>query len=300
MIPAFPKFKKLELSDKEEIENFTKNFPPYSDFNFVSMWAWDIKGEMLISKLNDNLVVRFTDYLTGEPFYSFLGLNMVNETANELLEKSKVENIKCLIKLIPENMVQGFDEKVFKITEDIDHHDYIIPLEIFSKYDTNKTKDRKKSVIKFENEFGPTHKQIDLNESNVKKSVFRLFDKWSKEKAGNDDIINELSALKRYVDTKHGNKHLSIGVFVGDELVGFCFSEVHDDDYCTIHFCKAEKSLSSGLYSYILQQNALSLIDIGKKQINLEQDLGIPNMRAWKQSHGAHTFLKKYNIEYNI
>lgn len=43
MIPKFPEFKKLELSNKEEIENFTSKFPPYSDFNFVSMWCWDFR-----------------------------------------------------------------------------------------------------------------------------------------------------------------------------------------------------------------------------------------------------------------
>ncbi|MFH1170731.1 MAG: hypothetical protein V1704_04200 [Candidatus Vogelbacteria bacterium] len=45
------------------------------------MWSWDVNGEMRISELNGNLVVRFNDYLTGEPFYSFLGDNEVNEMA---------------------------------------------------------------------------------------------------------------------------------------------------------------------------------------------------------------------------
>lgn len=65
MISEFPQFKKLELADKKDIEKFTSKFPPYSDFNFVSMWSWDIRGEMRVSQLNGNLVVRFTDYLTG-------------------------------------------------------------------------------------------------------------------------------------------------------------------------------------------------------------------------------------------
>jgi len=46
MIPEFPQFKNLELTDKIDVEKFTSKFPPYSDFNFVSMWSWDIKGEM--------------------------------------------------------------------------------------------------------------------------------------------------------------------------------------------------------------------------------------------------------------
>ena len=93
MIPEFPQFKNLELTDKKEVEKITGKYPPYSDFNFVSMWSWDIKGEMRLSILNGNLVVRFTDYITGNPFYSFLGNNEVNDTVEKLLELSKKEGL---------------------------------------------------------------------------------------------------------------------------------------------------------------------------------------------------------------
>ena len=76
MIPEFPQFKPLTLSDKESIERITQKYPPYSDFNFMSMRCWDIKGKIKISKFNNNLVVRFTDYLKGNPFFSFWGDNI--------------------------------------------------------------------------------------------------------------------------------------------------------------------------------------------------------------------------------
>ena len=76
MIPEFPQFKPLTLSDKEGIERITQKYPPYSDFNFMSMRSWDIKGKIKISKFNNNLVARFTDYLKGNPFFSFLGDNI--------------------------------------------------------------------------------------------------------------------------------------------------------------------------------------------------------------------------------
>ena len=81
----FPKFKSIELSDKQEVEKITFRFPPYSDFNFSNLLAWDLKREMGFSILNNNLVVKFTDYVNGQPFLSFLGDNMVNETARELI-----------------------------------------------------------------------------------------------------------------------------------------------------------------------------------------------------------------------
>ena len=80
MIPTFPNFKKLEISDKKEVEEYTSNFPPYSDFNFTSLWAWDTNEKRMISKLNGNLVVQFTDYITCEPFFSFLDYSSHSNT----------------------------------------------------------------------------------------------------------------------------------------------------------------------------------------------------------------------------
>lgn len=47
--------------------------------------------------LNFHNLNRFTDYLTGNPFFSFLGDNMVNETVETLLEFSKKENLKFVV-----------------------------------------------------------------------------------------------------------------------------------------------------------------------------------------------------------
>src|SRR5574343_1109613 len=99
MIPEFPNFKNLELSDKKSIDNFTKKHPPYSDFNFTSMWVWNTTEEIQISILNDNLVVKFTDYLNGDHFYSFLGTNKIKETTNILLDYTEKTNNKAELRL---------------------------------------------------------------------------------------------------------------------------------------------------------------------------------------------------------
>ncbi len=81
MIPQFPDFKHVEVDDREAVEAHTHRYEPYSDFNFTSLWAWDTSGERMISELNGNLVVRFTDYSTHEPFLSFLGDSQTEHTA---------------------------------------------------------------------------------------------------------------------------------------------------------------------------------------------------------------------------
>ena len=78
---------------------------------------------MQISQLNGNYVIRFINYLTGEPFYTFLGENKVDETAKELLELSKKEGLKVELRLIPEDSMVGLDKNVFTIEEDPDNND---------------------------------------------------------------------------------------------------------------------------------------------------------------------------------
>lgn len=72
-IPAFPRFKHLDLDDQAEFDLFTGQYPPYSEFNFVNLFCYDTTGDCQVSILNGNLVVRFRDYVTREPFFSFLG-----------------------------------------------------------------------------------------------------------------------------------------------------------------------------------------------------------------------------------
>ena len=110
MIPKFPDFKKLELSDKDIVEDFVSKYPPYSDFNFISLWAWDTDSKRMISELNNNLVVYFTDYLSGEPFISFIGTNKVERTSQELITYAQSLGIDPKLRFIPEESVRSLSK----------------------------------------------------------------------------------------------------------------------------------------------------------------------------------------------
>src|SRR5262249_54456852 len=84
-IPRFPDFKRLAVEDQYEIEQWVKQFEPYSDFNFVSMWSWNTTGDFEVSWVGDNLAVIFNDYSTNQRFLSFIGVDEVDVTARTLL-----------------------------------------------------------------------------------------------------------------------------------------------------------------------------------------------------------------------
>ena len=125
MIPLFPSFKKLELEDKAEIDRIVRGFQPYSDFDFPSMFMWNIEDKIRISSLHNNLIVLFSDYLTGVPFFSFIGTNQPNETTLALLKYTIDQHMDGVIKLLPEEVAVLLDTDLFHISEDRDSFDYI-------------------------------------------------------------------------------------------------------------------------------------------------------------------------------
>lgn len=300
MIPEFPKFKKLELTDKEEVEKITQKYPPYSDFNFVSMWSWDIKGEMRISLLNGNLVVLFTDYLTGKPFYSFLGDNKVNETAEVLLGLSKKENLGVELKLVPEDSIKGLDVSKFKIKEDRDNFDYMYHIEHLSSLKGTRYETHRNQI----NQFYKKNKNWKVNVVNFqeiyhKKDILNLYEQWLKNRGGNSsdkEYKNEFLALSKLLSIENLEKHnlVCFAVYVEGKLIGFIINE-HVNEHNIIHFEKAHIDYK-GAYPFLMQQNSKILNNFNLKYLNFEQDLGIEALKFTKNKLRPSHFLKKYLI----
>jgi hypothetical protein len=79
MLPQFPNFKKLSIEDRPLIEAISKNFPEYSEYNFSCMFVWDVSDPVYFSILNNNLILKFTDFRSRSYYYSLIGNNMVDE-----------------------------------------------------------------------------------------------------------------------------------------------------------------------------------------------------------------------------
>lgn len=300
MIPQFPEFKKLELSDKDEVESFTKKFPPYSDFDFVSMWSWDIKGDLRISQMNNNLVVRFNDYLTGEPFYSFLGINKVNETAKELIKLSKKEGLAPKLKLLPAEVADAIDTTKFLIVEDRDHFDYIYKVESLMTMDHSKFSIKRKHFRFFHKNFKHTIKHHDKLTPIVKEEILTLFNGWATDKENklsSEYFKNELTALNRFLSISEAINFMVVGIYLEDKMIACGISENVETIYYNLsHFQKAINSMYKGVNAYLINELAKILYKKGIVYVNWEQDLGIPGLRENKESYLPSGYLKKYSL----
>lgn len=300
MIPSFPEFKKVEMSDGKLIEHFTARFPPYNDFEFTSLWSYNIDGKNAFSFYNNNLIIRIHDFVTGEYFYSFLGINKIKDTITSLLEQSREDHFNPQLKLVPEIAILSTSEigKYFLVMEDPDNFDYILSVKEIADFSGSKYQDKRNLVNRFKKGY-PDHKiiQLDLTDLTTQREILNLFALWQKLKERQrDDSIIELTALERLFELSKFTKFQCLGVYSSSRLIGFSTFHTIWDGYAILSFEKCDVSFK-GIYEYLNQETAKYLQILGAKYINYEQDLGIPGLKKAKMLWRPVFFLKKYTIE---
>ncbi len=298
MIPFFPKFKLLEWNDKNDVEQFTNEFPPYSDYNFVSMWSWNTRKKMQVSQLNENLVLLFYDYVTETPFLSFIGKHNLDDTALKLIDYSIQHYNTGTLKLIPKTVANQLRPEKLTIAHDIDAHDYIISTEYLSSLADLKTSRRSDPAAYFCQKFLQQYPlySVKISSANeiIKSDYLDVFKRWAKVKGLDHQGLNEYSAFERFVyNTETANYYVSM--YDGNTMMGFATFEIVSADYAIYHFSKAD-ILYPGIYDCLHYVVGRALKERNVSYWNFEQDLGLPGLRRAKQKYNPAFFLEKYTV----
>lgn len=295
MIALFPDFKPLELSDKKYIEVFTELFPPYSDFNFTSIWSWNTNDKIQISNLNGNLVVLFYDYVSNNPFFSFIGSNKIEETAALILEYSINKYGVNYLKLIPEQIINHFQNNHWNILPDTSSDDYILSVDFLKNMDKLTQSSLSNGIRKFIKTNETYTVKYDSIKEVDKKIYFELIEDWGNTKELSGGSINERIALNKYFDLQDCEIKI-FSLFVKEKLVAFDTCEFCSKDYAIMHFGKTNNAFR-GSAEILYWEEAKYLSNQGIKFINIEQDLGISGLKYSKQKFKPSHFLKKYILQ---
>lgn len=300
MIPTFPKFKKLSIDDQKNVEKYINAFPPYSDYNFISLWSWNTNNKIELSCINGNLVIKFSDYLTSQTFLSFIGTEEVSKTVSILLlnEASKRSNVAPVIKLIPEVTIQSDRElfKSFSINEDRDNFDYIYSINELLQFKGTRYGSKRNFVNRFIKKYQTNHKSINLAKKENRLLIENLFEIWRKgRKKDLFEVRTEYLAMERLLKKVRAFDLLNVGVFVDDQLIAFSINQILNNGYAINLFEKGDVAYQ-GIFQYLRQVTAKYLKEKGCEFLNHEQDLGISGLRKSKMSYHPKFFLKKYTI----
>jgi len=299
MIPSFPEFKKLSIDDNNAVEQHTRNFPYYSDYNFSSLFSWDIEQKRELSLLNNNLVVKFTDYETGDPFFSYLGMHKNLETIRTLLNYSESIGLPAELRLMPEISIHDIDTEDIEITADRANFDYIYLTSRMAVFQGNQYKSKRKAAERFSNS-NPAHKFeiLDLREPETQRMIRWVTASWRIHHGITEDdqsIIHETEAIENIFKLAN-TRNLFVGVLlVNDQPVAYTIEEIINNILSIGHFWKTAEN-SRGEYEFLACKMAAYLQAREVTYWNWEQDLGIDSLRNSKSSYRPSDFLKKFTV----
>ena len=287
-IPIFPEFDPVHFSHKQSFEQITSRFELYSDFNFNSFYSWNTDNKHLVSTLNGNLVLQLGDYITGEPFYTFIGDSSIEKTVTSLISFAHARKFPAQLKLVPEFVIEELkNNKKFIVTEDQENHDYLFSIEELSELSGNRYKSKRRAAQKCKTENDIIIKK-SLSAAEVAVQVIEFLNNWedTKNELGKEvDLGYERVAIKRILETLDSQSSLLLtGAFLNETLVGFSIDELLPQGFVLSHYFKATPAIY-GLSEYLNQEVAQHLLSAGGKTWNWEQDLGIENLRTMKLSH---------------
>ncbi|MBI5127780.1 DUF2156 domain-containing protein [Candidatus Roizmanbacteria bacterium] len=300
MIPKYPLFKKIDFKDLNEINKITKKNLPYSDFNFSVLWSYNTKKDLKLSLLNGNLIVRFTDALDLKPYYSFYGGNKFEETSLTLLKLTKTKKDNSLLKYIPEIFAKNQKTNRIVIKESRDNFDYVFSVD---KLSSLKGHDLEKKRWRF-SKFCRTYQNhqvrlLDLKDKTVHSMILIFFKNWALNKnKSSKETINEFKAIKNLFDLADKLEFICLGIFDKNKLIAFSINEKLRNKYALGHFAKTNP-LFFGVHEALYKYSADSLKKKGCVLFNMEEDMGLENLRAAKMSWRPDFFLKKFNITLN-
>lgn len=301
MIPKFPNFKKIELADRASIDSYTNRHLPYSDFNFTNLWSWNPKAKegRMISELNGNLVVLFTDYRTNEPSLSFLGTNKIDDTALQLLNYAKANNISPILRFIAEESAISISSPELVANEDNDNHDYIFSVSQLANPKGIKFKSKRHLANRFLRDYPEAvFKIMDFSNAETHEKIISVLRQWENKKISDNksyELEHEEIALRRLLQTATDHKLILSGIFLNDTMIAFSLDEILPHKYAISHFLKADTTYR-GIYEFLNEMVAQHLEVKGVELWNWEQDLNIEGLRRLKMSYRPVSFLKKFKV----
>lgn len=288
-------YKTIELADKKFIENFTASFSPYCDFSFTNLFIWNIGNISTFYKLiSDSLAIKTYNLMSQRPMYSLLGHNIHEEVLDELLMEADV------IEFVPEECIniKLIQNPKYKITEDVDNHDYIVDLNQLKNLEGNEMKPIRQKITRFKRDF-QSYEYVILDPTKDYNELIALYKQWRGSRSQNYTKALEYTenALIKLLKNSLNFNIQIIGIKSSENcLIGFVINELTKSDTAIGLFGFANNKIK-GIYQILEHASCTNLVKQGYMFINLEQDLGIKNLRKAKQELKPVKLLKKYRIE---
>lgn len=291
-------FKKLTLEDKKILDSYLKYIKYEScEYSFTTLYIWKDACDVQYAIYNDVLILKKTDFNGLSHFMQPVGYKIsdLKQIVNVLKEYKKEHNMDYLFGDIEEQFVEDMkkcfhDELDFE--EDRDGFDYVYESEKLISLSGKKLHAKKNHYNQFIKNYEFTVK--DINDVQIEDCIKSL-KIWFQQREDKDKyLLYEIDAVRDLLENKEIFNIKGMVVIIDDKICALTIGEKINEDSALIHVEKADPNIK-GLYAFI-NKTFVEKYFSDVKNINREQDLGIPGLRKAKESYKLFSFVKKFII----
>lgn len=290
-------FKKVTLSDKQNLQKYYKNTQYKScDNSFASIFLWSIVHPVKYAIINDMLVFLYTN---GKNTFTFpVGNGDLKSTINILMEYSNAKKFEFRMILsqdMADDLQSIFSDK-FQINYNRDLSEYIYNSESLRTLTGKKLHSKRNHINKFNSLYDWQYE--DINNHNIDECV-DLLKKWCKENDCMEDehmfeeacVARKALAHKDFLGLDGGLLRVKTKENPKGDVVAFCLGEAISFDTYAVHFEKADSNIK-GAYNAINQQ-FVKRFALDYNFVNREDDAGCEGLRKAKLSYKPVMILQK-------
>lgn len=289
-------FKRAELSDKEIISGYFRNYPSRScERTFVNVFLWSRKYPVQWAVIENTLVFKSQD----DKHLSFAFPTGDDQDVKKVIPvlKSYCEERGypfSMYNVTPENYekLEEWFPGIYEVEYDRDLADYVYESEKLSTLSGKKLHGKRNHINKFKAMFEDRWSYETMTKENLEE-CFQMALKWRRDNGCNDDeeknaeMCVALNSLRLFEELE-----LTGGLLrVDGQVVAFTIGEPVCEDTFVVHIEKAFADVQ-GAYPMINQQ-FVSHECAGYTYINREEDTGAEGLRKAKLSYRPAFLVEK-------
>ncbi|WP_297597547.1 phosphatidylglycerol lysyltransferase domain-containing protein [uncultured Cetobacterium sp.] len=280
-------WKKLELEDRNIIQEYLDGKFETSDLNFSNIFLWSISEDMQYRIMDDILYIKGS-YEGNDYYFCPVSKEDRKDSIIEAIKKIKKENKEIVF--IPEKYAE-FLQRDVQLIEKRSSFDYVYLQEDLAELKGRKFSSKKNKINKFIRTYSYTYEKI----SKLNIEEIRIFQReWTKNRKQDKIIISETMGIEALLDNYEALGLRGGIIRVEGEIVAYAFGEKLTENMAVIHIEKGNNEYQ-GSYQMINKYVAKEeFFDV--KYINREDDFGSEGLREAKLSYQPIILLKKYNI----
>lgn len=290
-------FKKIEISDKDIITEFTSKYGGNSCENsFITLLIWADLYNNKYAISEGQLIIK-SENAYGSTYRLPLGDDL--EKGIYLIKKNSGEDF-------PEFWAEESERfnnfcklygNFYNIKEERNAADYIYLRDDLANLCGKKYHSKRNHISAFSRKFDWHFEEISNN--NIKK-IEECSENWYLE---NNEIIdkylvNEKNGLSKLLNNFEKLNLMGGGIFVDGKAVAFSIASKINEKYADVHYEKSLRNFAEG-YSVINNEMAKHILT-EFEFLNREDDMGLEGLRKAKLSYKPYNLITKYSCRKRI